>query len=613
MFNKEFYKFDAFEKKWLLPTILAGFIIRLLYVLEVHNTPFYQSMFSDSNIYYEWAKNIALNNEWIGNEPFFMAPLYPYFMALVFKIFGPVLFVVKLLQVVASTFTILIVYRTAEKLFNKEVAIVSAFISAFYVVFVFYSAAILSETFQVFFYVLFIYELLRERKIEDKYSWLKLGIYFGILVLFRANILLFVPVFIIYLYRKYRYPNTKFVKIFIPLGIFAGGVLLPMLPLTVHNYFASGEFIPVTSNGGINFYIGNNERSPGVYINPEGFTIANDPAGRDFAQSKTGRRMDYSDASSYWYSKSLDYIAHRPAEFFGLLLKKTVLFFHGSEFPQSTVMDYKYFEKNYSDVLKLPLFGYWFVSLLGLFGIIMYAKSKSDKLILYFFFSYLFATILFFVNGRFRLAITPLLIIFTAYAIHQLFVMVKTGNFGEFRIPGVVTGLMIIILTFVVNVPTFGEYDAYLHLGDIAYEKMEFDKAIDNYNRATFFKETSTAYMNMGNALARKKDFRNAIGVYAKAINHDPDNGLIYFNMGFAYTQMGQTDKAYESYKKALELDPTNSDAIRNIGILFYVQESYEDALFYFNRYLELSNDEKIKTLVRKDIENINLKLGKEK
>ena len=46
--------------------------------------------------------------------------------------------------------------------------------------------------------------------------------------------------------------------------LFGVGVALPIAPVTLHNYLADGDLVLVASNGGVNFYIGNNPESDGV-------------------------------------------------------------------------------------------------------------------------------------------------------------------------------------------------------------------------------------------------------------------------------------------------------------------------------------------------------------
>jgi hypothetical protein len=54
------------------------------------------------------------------------------------------------------------------------------------------------------------------------------------------------------------------------LGAWIAGMVLAILPATLHNYRAEGAFIPVAANGGINFYLGNGPEATGETPLPPG-------------------------------------------------------------------------------------------------------------------------------------------------------------------------------------------------------------------------------------------------------------------------------------------------------------------------------------------------------
>ncbi|GJQ61654.1 MAG: O-linked GlcNAc transferase [Melioribacteraceae bacterium] len=606
------FSLDESEKKNLLYIVLTGLVLRVFFIVETSGTPFVAHLFSDSKIYLDWAKSLA-NDGWIGNIPFFMAPVYPHILGVYVEIFGESLFFFRVVQALVSTLNILVIYLTGREYHSKTTGYIGAILSALYSVFIFYSGAILSETFQVFVLSLLLLMLVQKDKYSDTKHWLLTGILLGLAVLFRGNILLFLPVGLIWIFRLSEKLIAKNRRITAAI-FFLVGTFIPILPVTGYNYAVSGDFVLLTTNGGINFYLGNNEDSPGVYINPKEFDISSDMAGKKFAQRQTGQKMTDSDASSYWYSRGIDYLTGEPGDAVLLYANKFFLFWGEGENPQSTIMDLGYFEKHYSNILTLPLPGFFLISLLSIIGIVFSFRDKNqNKLFILFVFTYIAATLLFFVNGRYRLGITPALIILASYSVYNIFDIIKNGEFSKLKLPGYVIGGFLFFYTFFSFQPVYGEFDAYIHLGDIEYEEENYEKAVEYYNRSLFFQDNALAYMNMGNALARLKDFRSAVSSYQKAINRDGDNLLAHFNLAFAYTQMGNFQEAIKEYNTCIELDPTFANAYRNLGITLYVQELYEEALPYFEKFLTLSTDPEVNSLVQKDIENIKLKLQLQK
>lgn len=602
---------DNDEKKLVYPIIFIAFLIRLLFIVETTGSPFVENLFSDSEIYTNYAEEIVDSGNWIGDEAFFMAPVYPYSIAVVKLIFGDSTLVLRFLQVIISSLTLIFIYLSAKNYFNRNTALLALIISGFFSSYIFYAGIIFSETFQVFTIAVLIYLFsLRDKQSQIKY-WLLTGFVFGIAVLLRGNILLFLPVIFIYLLvdsklsKRITLSRVKVISIFV-LGTFAA-----IIPVTLRNLAVSGEFVLLTTNGGINFYIGNNQDAIGVFVTPDEFNFAQDMSGKEYAERITGAELSASEASTFWYNKTLDEITDNPIKFVELIGRKFLLFFDAQPFPQSSILDMDFYRRHYSNVLKLPLIEYSVISLLFIMGIIIYIKQKQiDYLLLLFTIVYILATILFFVNGRFRLGITPVMIIFSSFGAIKVFEYIKSAEYKKLQVPAFILILFIATSYFIIDKPVFTNYDAYLQLGDIAQENERYEEAIYNYNRSIVLRDYYQTFMNLGNTFAKKRDFRNALSAFAEAEKRNPDDHLLYFNRGIVYSQLGDYNKAIEAYKKCLELYADFPPAIRNTGIIYFVNENYSDAQFYFNKFLEISNDEATKALVRKDLETIRRKLG---
>src|SRR5947209_20630825 len=67
--------------------------IRLVHMWQIRNAPFFDVLLGDARGYDEWAQRIAAG-DWLGKEPFFQAPLYPYFLAAIYSTLGRNLFAV---------------------------------------------------------------------------------------------------------------------------------------------------------------------------------------------------------------------------------------------------------------------------------------------------------------------------------------------------------------------------------------------------------------------------------------------------------------------------------------------------------------------------------------
>ena len=64
---------------------------------DSRRSPFFDVLLGDAHGYDEWARRLAAG-DWIGTEVFYQAPLYPYFLGVVYAIFGRDLLIVRIVQ-----------------------------------------------------------------------------------------------------------------------------------------------------------------------------------------------------------------------------------------------------------------------------------------------------------------------------------------------------------------------------------------------------------------------------------------------------------------------------------------------------------------------------------
>ncbi len=603
--------FSASELSVLIPIIAAALILRLLYIFEIQNAYFMHYFTGDQKIYRDWALQIANNGNWTKNTPFFMAPAYPYFLAVIYKIFGDSNVFILFIQAILNIFSIIFVYLTARKLHSNHVGYIAAFIGAFYTNYIIFSGSFLSEHLQVFVYSILIYYLsVISTDGADKKRYFYLGLIIGSASWLRGNVLLFAIFIAVYLLFKIIRHKTKSKENIRKLILISAGVILSIMPVTLHNVISGKDFVLLTSNGGINFYIGNNQNSLGVFKTPTEFDFDEDMTGIKYAQGLSGKMIKPSEASSFWYGKGLDFIKSNPTDYILLEIKKLFYFFGEDEFSQSSTYNSEFLSGKFSRVLELPLFGFFFLTFFSIPGIIWGIKNKKyNNILCLFFVSYLIASLLFFVNGRMRMAITPLMLVFAAYGIYETFNLISRAEWKKFKIPSIILIGFIVIYYFFIPRPTFTPYDSYLDQGNYAYDNKDYKKAIEYFKKSLFYRDYYLAYVNLGNAYAQLKEYRSAIPAFQLAIKRKPDYYLSHFNLGFAFTQLSLWDKAIDEYLLSIKYKPEFAGAYRNIGIVYYINEKYEDALYYFNTYLTISNDEITKNSVKKDIEAINEKL----
>jgi tetratricopeptide (TPR) repeat protein len=105
--------------------------------------------------------------------------------------------------------------------------------------------------------------------------------------------------------------------------------------------------------------------------------------------------------------------------------------------------------------------------------------------------------------------------------------------------------------------------EEHLNLG-VAYEKKgELDHAIKEYRLAS--KKLPIAYLYLGNVHFQKNEFQKAETYYKKAIKKEPNNADAHNNLAWLYyTRLENLEEAERLALKAIELNPAKEAIYRD-------------------------------------------------
>lgn len=95
-------------------------------------------------------------------------------------------------------------------------------------------------------------------------------------------------------------------------------------------------------------------------------------------------------------------------------------------------------------------------------------------------------------------------------------------------------------------------------------------------------------YLFNGIVYANKGMLDEAIALYQKAIEINPEYAGTYYNLGAVYFSKGMLDEAAAELKKAIEINPKYADAHNNLVIVYYFMEEYELAVKHCDIVIEL-------------------------
>jgi len=203
-----------------------------------------EPMLSDSYRYDEIGLNLVNGYGYVDGE--FMptmerSPAYPFFLAVIYKIFGHYYFFVQLIQIALFILTVILIYKIAKLIFDEKIAIYSMAITAFFPTLANYPSYILSESFFIFLLSLVVFFGIKVYFTDNLKYYLLLGFSLGLAALCKIIMLPFIFVVILWLiFLKFKSSNKmKFVvKIFIMILAF----MILVIPWMSRNYLKFGSF-----------------------------------------------------------------------------------------------------------------------------------------------------------------------------------------------------------------------------------------------------------------------------------------------------------------------------------------------------------------------------------
>lgn len=415
---------DVKRRAWIGPGVvfLAALGVRLAYLLEYRHSPLFGFLHLDPAYYHHWAERIA-GGDWLGDAAFEQSPLYPYLLAVLYKIAGEAPALVYSLQLAAGSVSAALVCLLAARVFGRGAGIAAGLGAALYGPFVFYEGQIMKEFLTPLLsasaLLLICRGLARERKGTSPAvrPWLLAGLCIGLATLVRDNFLLLLPIFAAYILAAGPGAWGRRAR---SAAALAAGATIAILPVTIRNYAVSGELVLTTSGGGEVFYLGNGPYANGAYAPPPWIRPRPPEEHEDFrakAREMTGRNLTRSEASRFWYAQGLKTIREHPYDYPGLVLRKALLLLNDHELPDN--YSYASFTRFSRVLALLPTFG--LVLALAAAGIAASLSRWRELMPLYLAGAGYAASVLIFFNfARFRLPLVPVLLVFLGQGVMAL-------------------------------------------------------------------------------------------------------------------------------------------------------------------------------------------------
>lgn len=641
------------NSRWLIIVLAVGVVVRvamLIDFLQAH--PGAHVMQGDALAYWSMAGEMA-SGKLIGTEPYLSAPLYAYFLAMIRAVGGGLL-MVYVLQLFLHLVTAFLLGKLVERRMDLRSGALAAAVFLLLMEPAFYVTRVLPTTLQLLIVVL----------VKCMADWAgrtrRLGVYMALGAMLGALALIYptamgllavLPLWI--LWRESRGPNdVRHKGDYAPWidGAWEKAVLAVLcavaiiLPATLHNWAASGEFIPITAHGGITLRQGNSPEADGIYTPISGISQTRETMHADalaLYETAAGSRGGYAEVDRFFRRQAWGFLASDLSHSIWLVTRKFYWFLTGRHYSDIV---YPTLEQKDGWVHLLPLAPVHSAWLMGpaLLGMIVGWRVTKHSLWDYLLVLLPLATVcLFWYSPRYRAPVLPVLVFFTVAAVRWSGLWVSVRNTGangyERRKGRIALALMLgaAMLTGPINAYSgFDRSAAYrpqyeYNRGQLYVALRQFDRAavhfeaadqltpdrphilaalVDAYARTNRRNEAETAarrltnsdphsassWLLLGGLQLRSGDWPSAIDTFQRAVEALPNDVQLRVGLGLAYGSDPAGDEGAElNLRAAVRMAPNHPLAVCELGRWLFAKKQVAEAETLLRHCVKLTPERK--------------------
>ncbi|MBP7830349.1 MAG: tetratricopeptide repeat protein [Kiritimatiellae bacterium] len=591
--------------------LVLALLVRGAYLFTEADKPAFTHPEVDAAYHDYWARGLV-SGIWtpppgqpdpeIATRAYFRPPGYPFFLAAVYRVLGTDYLVPRLVQAALGVLNAWLAFLLARRWFGAPAGVLAAAFLALHAGLVYFEAELLEPVLLVTLSLLTVLALGAGLGGRARLRALAAGLLLGLYALVRPNGLLFAPAVVGWLFwlarraktpRAWRAPALAFV-----LGLGAA-----IFPAALRNVVTAGDAVAISSNAGINLYIGNHPQATGVvtfYLPGLGVfgTSFDYPAIARAVEARVGRPLKDSGVSRYFTREALKFIRQQPGAFLRLLGRKALLFWGPVELGHNKE---DYYERKFSPVLRWLPNSFPLLLALGGVGLILWRRRAAPPdtfaalvLMLLYVGAIFFSHLPFFVAGRYRLPVVPFLLILGAAGVARLAQLWREGRRGP-AARAAAAGAAIYVLAAI-------NYTGYRpNLAKWYYEQFIASSRAGRAEEAqAWFKKTAAEdpgflhalYHNLGMGLADQQQFEAARGMLQEALVYKPGAPDTLSSLGAVLFSLGRTEEALSHFAEALRVSPGHREARVNLAFIQAEQGRLDEAIAQYRDLLAAGPDD---------------------
>jgi tetratricopeptide (TPR) repeat protein len=627
------------RREWVVLALilLLGLLLRGAYLLEQRDAPDFASPIADAMFHDYWARGLVTGN-WtppagaddprLNEVPYTRPPGYTWLLAAAYWTLGDDYIAPRVIQMGLGLLTAVLGFLLGRVLLGPRVGLILAAMISVFWLFIHYECELQEPALLSVLGMGLLLALCHWRHRPGLVLAIISGVIIAAFALTRPNVLLFAPLAALWmLWCSWR---NGFLGLSVKhAAVFAIAAGLAIAPVTWRNLTVADEFVLISCNGPINFYIGNNRDSDGVsFILPEfreltGLTnwgwFSYDRVVRGL-EGHTGRAMTYSDVSRYFNQRAWAFIRENPGRFAELTLRRALLFWGPAEIANNKVEQY---EREHSRVLRwLPNYPLMLaLSLVGVGVLILRrpwtatgdlpASSHHGRLRLeclalvgLFILVYFLSFVPFLVASRFRAPLLPVVFLFAAFGLDRMIAMARAAQ-PQWRTLGVSAASVVILFLVLMQIAAATSEErrdrprwhvdrgtAYANAARHAEAAEQFQTALEVNPQYV------SAYAAWFESAVATDDVPLALSIHQRLLTNRPDRQDVRREMAAQLAGLGQhrlrSDRpaeAVEALRASLITEPQQAETLCNLGVALAQLGNTEEAFEMYRRSVELKPD----------------------
>jgi len=384
----------------LLAIVILAFSLRLIFLRDYAAQPNADVLgYGSDNRGYQSKALDSLRGLWPGTDAFYMQPGMPLFLGAVYSLFGAHIRAAQLIQMILGACASAVIFDVARRVFDDATGWVAATLWAIFPLPIFYEAQLLTHSLEPIVGLALLWLWLRSLDPDPRPipRVIAFGLALGAAAILRPTFLILAPFAALILFLRHR-PRWR--EMIAWPALLAVATLIPILPITWHNYQSDGRFQLLTSNSDITLYLGNNRDSTGL---------------GEYSPAYYATHTLVNQGKTTFFGQTLADVRNDPKRWAQLMIRKVALYLGDPERPNN--VDFYTEGISISPLLAALPLHFGAMMALAIVGAALAVRKGHYYLLITYLISQIAVTVVYHVFSRFRAPIYSSLAILAAYPI----------------------------------------------------------------------------------------------------------------------------------------------------------------------------------------------------